>query len=322
MRRFKSWLFEAQNTLAADANETVLGLFILNGPMADINKARWYDSAAKAQFYKRLKELSPEDAETAIEQARVMAEAFINAAKSMGYSGVSNVYWTARAGSMAAAVGEPVDQSKNPTDVLVKFRTGPANGFLGLSAKATKGKGDIGFKNKGVGTVDKELGIELEKIQKTEEAKILTKLKVPEMPAAKKKEWIRANPKIAALVDASSAQIYGKIRDALLTRLLSMKKDDLYKYIINAWMDADIVYPPYLKVTGHGNSKSKSYSASVMNPIDNPKLKALATRNISLQPAGEGAIVVSVGGMKIMKMRAKYVSQKLSSSMKFSGEPA
>ena len=39
-------------------------------------------------------------------------------------------------------------KKKNPTDVLVEFTKG---GFLGLSAKSTSGKGDIGFKNPGVG---------------------------------------------------------------------------------------------------------------------------------------------------------------------------
>ena len=72
-----------------------------------------------------------------------------------GYSGVKNVYWTARPGfSFRNVVGVDVDQRKNPTDVLVEFNLG---GFLGLSAKSTSGKGDIGFKNPGVGTVDSDL---------------------------------------------------------------------------------------------------------------------------------------------------------------------
>ena len=53
------------------------------------------------------------------------------------------------------------NQKKNPTDVLVEFRKG---GFLGLSAKSTSGRSDIGFKNPGVGTVEKDLSIALSDI--------------------------------------------------------------------------------------------------------------------------------------------------------------
>ena len=61
-----------------------------------------------------------------------MSKDFLMWAKKHGYDGVQKVYWTARPGfSFKAVVGRDVNQKKNPTDVLIKFKRG---GFLGLSA--------------------------------------------------------------------------------------------------------------------------------------------------------------------------------------------
>jgi hypothetical protein len=148
-----------QNTILSDINEIQAGYFLAEN--------KWYDEEAKKQFNARAKQATPEQVADAIGKAEVMAQEFLKWAKANGYSGkVKNVWWTARPGSMSSAVGEEVDQKKNPTDILVKFTSGPHNGFLGLSAKATKTKGDIGFKNPGVGTVDKSLQIDLAGIYK------------------------------------------------------------------------------------------------------------------------------------------------------------
>lgn len=142
------------NTILSDINE-IYTAFVLAG-----NK--WFDPQAKNQYDQRVKQALPNEVLDSQGKADAMAKAFLNWAKVNGYSGrVKEVWWTARPGSMSAAVGTEVDQRKNPTDVLILFDKGPANGFLGLSAKATQTKGDIGFKNPGLGTIDKNLGLSL-----------------------------------------------------------------------------------------------------------------------------------------------------------------
>jgi len=172
----------ARNTDLADVNEIYVA-FVLNG-----NK--FPDSASEAQYNKKLALLTQQQGEQQIGRAIVMCDEFLKWAKSNGYSGVEEVYWTARPGfSFKSVVGVDVNQRKNPTDVLVKFKKG---GFLGLSAKSTSGKGDIGFKNPGVGTIDSDLGLKLNNINKKAQEEIVKTFKLPASASARKTA-IRSN---------------------------------------------------------------------------------------------------------------------------------
>ena len=300
-----------QNTILSDINEIQAGYFLAEN--------KWYDEEAKRQFNARAKQATPEQVADAIGKAEVMAQEFLKWAKANGYSGkVKNVWWTARPGSMSSAVGEQVDQKKNPTDILVKFTSGPHNGFLGLSAKATKTKGDIGFKNPGVGTVDKSLKIDLAGIYKKQLEATIKDFKLPQS-TSDRKSYIRQNPGIKAKTEAIGSALLSEMRDILLDRMLKIKQPDLMKYLIQDWMDAELLYPPYIKVTGQGNKAP--YKAMVMDPTENEKLSALQKYKITLEKVGNESIGVKAGTKKIMKIRFKFESEKMASSMKLSGDP-
>jgi hypothetical protein len=300
-----------QNTILSDINEIQTGYFLAG--------KKWYDSDAKNQFNARVKQAKEDEVADAIGKAEVMAAEFIGWAKQNGYSGnVKSVWWTARPGSMKAAVGEEVDQKKNPTDILVKFTSGPNNGFLGLSAKATKTKGDIGFKNPGIGTVDKSLNINLAAEYKKILESTIKKLKLPES-TSERKTFIRANSGIKQKTEKIGSDLLSSLRDMLLIRMSRMKQQELIRYLIQDWMDADITYPPYIKVTGQG--KKVPYSATVMDPTENEKLSALQKYKITLEKIGNESIGVKAGSKKIMKIRFKFESEKMASSVKLSGDP-
>ena len=85
-------------------------------------------------------------------------------------------------------------------------------------------------------------------------------------------------------------------------------------------MDASAeLYPPYVKVTGKG--KGVPYTADVEDPLNNPKLKAILSEKISFEEVGNDSIGVKAGAKKVLKMRFKYESEKLASSLKMSGDP-
>lgn len=300
-----------QNTILSDINEIQAGYFLA--------EKKWYDEEARKQFNTRVKQASVDEVADAIGKAEVMAKEFLSWAKINGYSGkVKNVWWTARPGSMSSAVGRDVDQRKNPTDILVKFTNGPSDGFLGLSAKATKTKGDIGFKNPGVGTVDKSLGLNLAELYDKKLQDTINKFKLPR-GASERKIYIRSNTGIKTKTEEIGSKLLSELRDVLLTRILKMKQPDLLRYLISDWMDAEILYPPYVKVTGQGNKPP--YRAVVMDPTDNEKLKALQKYKITLEKVGNDSIGVKAGTKKIMKIRFKFESEKMASSMKLSGDP-
>jgi hypothetical protein len=325
MKQFSEWmqLNEVANTVLSDAQEIAAGFYILNGPSGNIKSGKWYSADVKSQFESRAKQMTKEELDDVLNKSRVMAAEFLKWATSNGYAGVKQVWWTARPGSMTAAVGEPVDQKKNPSDILVKFRSGPANGFLGLSAKATHGGAgaEIGFSNPGIGTIDSDLGLNLASFAKSEEEKILKALNVPSLSAKERKAWLRAHPSIRAKTQEAGSKILSALRDQLLKKLQSFDMNKLYKYLLSSWLSADVLYPPYIKVTAT-SSGGKSYAAHTTDPVNNPKLKALGTRKIKLQPLGNESILVIAGDKNIFKMRFKNESEKLASAIKMSGDPA
>lgn len=299
----------ARNTDLADVNEIYVA-FVLNG-----NK--FPDTASESQYNKKLAMITPEQGEQQIGRAVVMVEEFLKWAKSNGFDGVEDTYWTARPGfSFKAVVGVDVNQRKNPTDVLVKFRKG---GFLGLSAKSTSGKGDIGFKNPGVGTIDSDLGLSLNDINKNQQEKIIKSFKLPAAAQARKAA-IRANKALQKETDSLGSLVLSQCRDSLLKKLNTLSQTERRDYIIKSWIDASQeLYPPYVKVTGRGTKAP--YSASVEDPLNNPKLKAILNDKILFEGVGNDSVGVKAGSKKILKMRFKYESEKLASSLKMSGDP-
>ena len=299
------------NTVLSDINEIYTG-YVLAG-----NK--WYNADAKKQYNDRLLQAKTEEVADAQAKAVVMAQEFLKWAKLNGFSGkVVNVWWTARPNSMTEAVKRPVDQKKNPTDILIKFSSGPSEGFLGLSAKATQGSGDIGFKNPGLGTVDRNLGMSLAQKYQSQLDQTIKKFSLP--PSSnERKVYIRANPGVKKHTEEIGIKILAAMRDEMLTRLLKFKQPELIKYLLTDWMDAEVTFPPYVKVTGQGNREP--YKAVVMDPINNEKLSALSKYKITLEKVGNESIGVKAGEKKIMKMRFKFESEKMASSLKLSGDP-
>jgi len=256
------------NTVLSDINEIYTG-YVLAGK-------KWFDSQAKAQYTLRVKQAKPEEVKDAEGKAEAMAEKFKEWAKQNGYASVTikSVHWTARPNSMSSAVGQPVDQKKNPTDILVKFGGGPANGWLGLSAKATQTKGDIGFKNPGVGTIDRNLNMNLADMYKNLLEDTIKTYSLPASATARKL-YIRANPKVKIQTEAVGVKMMEEMRDKLLEKLEKFNQKELLKYLLNDWMDAEVIE----------------------------------------------SIGVKAGDKKIMKIRFKFESEKMASSLKLSGDP-
>ena len=276
----------ARNTDLADVNEIYCAYFL--------NNKKFPDPASEKQFNKKMDLLSTEQGEQQIGRAVEMAREFLSWAKGRGYTGVRKVYWTARPGfSFKSVTGTDVDQKKNPTDVLVEFTKG---GFLGLSAKSTSGKGDIGFKNPGVGTVEKDLGIKLSPINK-EKKNIIESFKLP-AAASSRKGAIRKDKAVQKLTDAMGSEVLRECRDVMLKKLNTMPASKRKDYIIKSWIDASKdLFPPYVKVTGKG--KNAPYSADVEDPLNNPKLKAILSDRISFESVGKNdSIGVKAGSKK------------------------
>ena len=308
MIRFKNYLVEMlANTDIADVNEIQLGYFLSN------NWKNFVDApAAKTQLALKKKKVGDAEYDTQTGRAETMAKEIVSWSKKNGYTGVvKKVWWTARPNVLSKAVGTQVDSRKNPTDVLVQFSDGE---FLGLSAKTTKTQGDIGFKNPGLGTIEKNLDIKLGAPAQDAVDKFIKEFEVSKSAAARKKE-IRADKVKVDKANQYGTIVLNKIRDNLFNRLKKMDNAELMSYLLNDWMDAKSSYPRYIKVTG------MKRGAKIEDPMANSKITALSTSDIKLTKVGNDSVGVQAGDKRVMKMRAKYESQKLASTIKFSGDP-
>lgn len=307
MKSFKGYLTEMANTDSADINEIQLGYFLSNDWRNFVDK-----SAAQNQLEVKRRKVGDSEYLTQTERAKAMSDEVMRWAKSHGYSGpVTKVWWTARPGVLASAVGQAVDSRKNPTDILVQFKDGQ---FLGLSAKSTKTQGDIGFKNPGLGTIERALG-KFKPHLETAISELMKKHKDLSASASARKREIRADRKIAADAETLGTKVLNNIRDELYDKLSRMNQKALLQYILDDWMDAKEVYPRYVKVTG------MKTGAKVEDPLANSKIAALSSEPITLSKVGNDSVGIMAGQKRIMKMRAKFESQKLASTIKFSGDP-
>jgi hypothetical protein len=307
-------MHEAKNTVGADINEIAFGYYAAGSSWDNFVNAEY----AKEMLGERTSQASPEEIKDQQERAKAMLEATLEWAKQNGWEGtVTKVWWTARAGVLSQAVGKKVS-SGNPTDILLQFDN---DEFLGISAKSTKGKADIGFKNPGVGSIAKALNIDLISYVKQKTETTIRNLNLP-LNAKERKVFLRTqgNEALKSEVELIGRSILATLRESLYEHLTTLDDEEVRNHITTYWMDAGANYPYYIKVTGRGTSKS-GYSATVSDPIKNEKYKALMSEEISVVKVGSDSIGILAGGKRIMKMRFKYESQKLASSLKMSGDP-
>jgi hypothetical protein len=291
-----------------------------------LNKEEWPDRQTKQQFDQNRRGVNPEQFKQQDGRARVMASEFLKSARLYGWRNVKKVIWTAVNTTALQRAVDPqnklnVNSKTNPSDIVVQFMSAPlgASKFLGLSAKSYKGlKAGISFKNPGITTIDSDLGIDLEGIYKKELVGFIKKYHLNPIESRRKVE-IRLSRGLDKAVNEVAADVIIKIRDALMKKFKSMTNDRLKYHFLGRWLDAEEIFPPYLKVIGEG--VKEPFLAKVEDPRNNDKLENINTGKITLTAGGSNTIIVYAGRIKVFTIRAKFKDQKMASSIKFSAEP-
>jgi|10_taG_2_1085330.scaffolds.fasta_scaffold43163_2 hypothetical protein len=315
------------NTLGSDVNEILLGYYSGGGNWSIYGSQQ---NEAIQALEMRKSQINPENYKDQDGRAQAQAEAALNWASANGFEGdVEQVWWTARPGILSKAVETDVDSRKNPTDILLKFSN---DAFLGLSAKSTKGGGDIGFKNPGIGRLGKDLGVDLVGATKKIYQDNLTSLSWGgEKTTRGRKQYLKniaAGRKMGSVPELVSyykggTNVLSRLRDLLYDYYLEMDLDDLKEHFLDEWIDAKDRFPYYIKVTGRGTNGN--YSASVVDSINNDTVKSISSEPIELEKIGTNSIGVWAGegseSAKLFKIRFKWESAPLASSIKMSGDP-
>jgi hypothetical protein len=298
------------NTLGADINEIYLTYLL--------NNDSFPDKITADQYKKRQNAISKEVSAWQIGRAEAMYTKFLEFLRNRGYGSPVAAFWTARPGFIFEnVVGFKVNQRLNPTDVLVKLSTGK---FYGISAKSTK-SGGAGVKNPGIGTIDKYLGTNLSSIDVKYSNMIIEKYDLPSGKDARK-QFLNTNPGIKKKVyENYSSKALRELRDSYLVRLNKMSQQQIIDFLVTEWLneDPEILRLPYVKITGSGTRSP--YTASLYDPITNSKSRYLIKGPIVFSPVGNDAVGVTAASQRILKMRFKYASTQLASSLKMSGDP-
>lgn len=297
------------NTLGADINEIYLSYLLNNNSFPD--------KITSDQFEKRSKSVSSQEKEWQMGRAEAMYSKFLEFLKNRQLGSPVSAYWTARPGfRFESIVGFSVNQRLNPTDVLIKLNTGK---FYGISAKSTK-SGGAGLKNPGVGTIDRYLGTNLASIDVKYSNMIVEKYGLPTGKDARK-QFLNNNPGVKKNVyDNYSSKALRELRDTYLATINNMNQQQIIDFLVTEWLneDPEILKLPYVKITGSG---TKVYTASLYDPITNSKSRHLVKGPIKFSAVGNDAVGVTADNTRILKMRFKYASTQLASSLKMSGDP-
>lgn len=298
-----------------------------------LNGMKWTDPDHKNQAMKLKKSLDavgPQEARIQDDRAKEQASAFLDHAKSLGYSGVDEIHNTAKAGGIEAATGIKLSQQENPSDVIVKFKKKPAkakHGFFGASLKSSTAA-KIGFHNGGAGTMDKELGTNIEGIGKERHETFREKNKLSTAVGERAKQikgegdQKRNNPLYDAASEAAN-NTHEDIRNHLHDHYSGMQQKDLKSHLLNTFLKADSNKEniPYVKAHGRGGG-DKDASAHIEAPHDNPVYHAIKnSNNITMEKSGKSYIRVMADGKKAFSIQVKHNNEPMASSIKILGQP-
>lgn len=310
----------ASNTPGADINEIHLG-FLLNG-------GNWTGgmTAAKSTYDTRISQVPQNEKIWRIGQTYAMRDAFLEKAASLGYYDVKDVHWTARQGFDFKSINSnyEAESKENPSDLLVIFdRSTNIDKNLGLSAKSIQSPtGQAPFKNKGMKEIQGELldGTSLTDFI-DEQTKIFLKThpKLSKTASTRKSQIEKLSKTMQEDIKKyANTYVYPGLQDILIKGLQGVGDIDVKYYVLNNLYDT-IKLPRFIKVTGRGTNPP--YNAIVSDPLSSADFKALISNDpISYEKIGETSVGIKIKGNKLFKIRFKYSSTALSSSMKLSVE--
>jgi len=244
-----------------------------------------------------------------------------------GYK-INDVIWTAqlRGDSLAKAAGiQGLSEQNNQSDILLKVTKDGKEETIGVSLKAatsgTTYPKDIPFFNGGLGKESRRFGVtDLEAETKNLASKARKRLGVTASGQSQQKAQIKADASLKKRADEEGSKILRTVRDRLISRMETMDQNEL-RNLLSTMTGAPTgagTQLKTLKLTGYAKG---SQSTKIEDAVDGRVPRALrGAARFEVVPAGNGGIRIIADGVPLMKVRAKFASQALASSIKFSGE--
>lgn len=267
------------------------------------------DTAAKKEFAFCWNHTDASERVIQLQRAKVMANAVATyIATERPNESLSHVQWVGRIASY------------NPSDVVCHFESGTQ---LGISCKSTRTRGGICFKNAGVRHFKQHMGLDFRPIYEKAAKDFCVQYSLP-FKNNERKLFLRQNPTLQNLAQRVAEETLMQITTLIYDKLCQQSQDWMRDYCLRHWMDyyADV---PWIRVTGMG--KNAPFEALIEDPKQMhgpyaaPEYVALSTHGIKLCRIKNTSIGIYAGDTPVFKIRAKYDTEKLASSLKFLGEP-
>lgn len=293
-----------KNTHRADINELLTGFFLLKSQWDQFKDSEYIQSVFKAK--KKL--FSRPELKEYQAQAQTSAQAILdwtNDHRDYRDNKVNSVSW----------IGSSLS-NKNPTpsDLILNFGSKDLGVSLKTHLSNTK---TMCVKNAGLGSFSREL--EFPFLQTTYDEKLATFIKLFNLPVQPKKRKIQ----IRALENKGKIQEYGdmalrSLRDMTIDFYLQLGEKQLRKHLAQYWF---ATYNPSVKpyficacTTRVGQQK---YKTNILDPLNKDRYKILPTRTkLDILPFGQDTLGITSNGLNILKLRFKFTSEKMASSVK------
>lgn len=270
------------------------------------------------------------NAKTAVEIAKKNAEDLKEDLKARGMVNIDEVIWTAqlRGDNLAkAAEVNGLTEKNNQSDILIKGTNERGESMVvGVSLKVatsggTKYPADIPFFNGGFAKEASRLGAD----SAVETARVSVKTALDELgikstKAAAAKEEIRSSPELKAKADEKGRQVLNTARNELIEAMRGQSPQQMREILgtMTGAPSGDGTGLNTLKLTGYATGQR---STKIEDAVKGKVPTAVnSAQEFTFEPAGDNGIRVIANGVPVMKVRMKWESQALASSLKISGE--
>lgn len=283
-------------TYAATVNELSCA-YCLNG-------RQWF-GVAEREFKAAASKLTTEQTKLQMGRGATMANAVVQYLSSQPDAPtIQVVHWVGRQGTITRIVEGA--SNAHPADIVVGLSNGA---YWGVSAKSTSGT-SIPLRNPGMGAIEAAIGLSLQPQIEAVIAKAIVELGCPASADARK-TYLREQPDIQAVTRKWGTEVLRHVRNVVYKRMSAWDAIQRLSFVEKTLMST-MVYPEYVHVMGYGDHGS--FGASVTNPFK------LDLSDITIQPVGNASIEFSVHGTKLAVLRAKFESEPLASTLKWSVE--
>lgn len=297
-----------------------------------LNGGKWIDDEHKKAAYhhkEMLDQHDPLEARRQNDRAGAQVKSFVEHAKANGYSGVKKVHLTAKPGDIEKHTGIPATQQENPSDVVAHFTKKPKEAthpYYGISLKSSSSN-KIGFHNGGLGSVGKDLGIDLESHANKHQQSFLKKHGYKNLAAGaaavageKGTPEYRNSPKYSEAMEHAT-KVNGAVRDKLHEHYQTMSHKDLKDHLLRTFVKANSSHAlPYVKTHGTGGYE-KEATAHTEDPSDNEMYHSIKdAKKLEIHKSGGTLMSVHADGKRMFGIQVKHNNGPLT-SMKILGQP-